>query len=151
MWPFVTPWTVAHQAPLSMEFSKQESWSGLPFPSPGHLPNPGTEPASLMSPALAGGFFTTEPPGCKKLTHWKRTWCWERLKAGEEGDGRGWDGWMASLTQWTWVWASSRTLWRTAWGAAVHGIAKSWTQLSDWTTPPGKPNKLTELILNSED
>ena len=40
---------------------------------------------------------------CKKLTHWKRPWCWERLKAGE-GDDRGWDGWMASLTQWTWVW-----------------------------------------------
>ena len=40
-------------------------------------------------------------------THWKRSWCWERLKMGGEGDGRGWDGWMASLTQWTWVWASS--------------------------------------------
>ena len=55
----VTPWTVAHQAPLSMEFSKQEYWSGLPFPFPGDLPNPGIEP---MSPALAGGFFTTELP-----------------------------------------------------------------------------------------
>ena len=40
----------------------------------------------------------------KELTCWKRPWCWERLKAGEEGDDRGWDGWMASLTQWTWVW-----------------------------------------------
>ena len=44
---------------------------------------------------------------CEKLTHWKRTWCWERLKAGGEGDDRGWDGWMASPTRWTWVWASS--------------------------------------------
>ena len=44
--------------------------------------------------------------GCEELTHWKRPWCWERLKAGE-GDNRGWDGWMASLTRWTWVWASS--------------------------------------------
>ena len=52
--------TVAHQAPLFMGFSRQENWSGLPFPSPGDLPNPGTEP---VSPALAGGFFTTEPPG----------------------------------------------------------------------------------------
>ena len=43
----------------------------------------------------------------------KKTWCWERLKAGGEGDHRGWDGWMASLTQWTWVWASSRRWWRT--------------------------------------
>ena len=55
---FVTPWTVAHQAPLSMEFPKQEYWSGLPFPSPGHLPDPGTKPSSLESPALAGGFLT---------------------------------------------------------------------------------------------
>ena len=44
---------------------------------------------------------------CEELTHWKRTWCWERLKAGGEGDDRGWDDWMASLTWWTWVWASS--------------------------------------------
>ena len=43
----------------------------------------------------------------EELTHWKRFWCWERLKAGGEGDDRGWDGWMASLTQWTWVWAKS--------------------------------------------
>ena len=55
----VTIWTVAHQAPLSMEFSRQEYWSGLPCPPPGDLPNPGIEPKSLMSPALAGGFFTT--------------------------------------------------------------------------------------------
>ena len=56
---FATPWTVAHQAPLSMEYSRQECWSGLPFPPPGDLPNPGIEPTSLVSPALAGGFFTT--------------------------------------------------------------------------------------------
>ena len=56
---FMTPWTVACQAPLSMGFSKQEYWSGLPCPPPGDLPNPGTEPESLMSPVLAGEFFTT--------------------------------------------------------------------------------------------
>ena len=49
---FVTPWTVARQAPLSMGLSRQEYWSGLPCPSPGHLPNPGIEPASPVSPAL---------------------------------------------------------------------------------------------------
>ena len=58
-----TPWTVAHQAPLSLEFSRQEYWNGLTFPPPGDLPNPGIEPASPVSPALAGGFFTTAPPG----------------------------------------------------------------------------------------
>ena len=61
---FLTPWTVAHQAPLSMGFSRQEYWKGLPFPSPGDLPNPGIEPAALMPPASADGFFTTSaPPG----------------------------------------------------------------------------------------
>ena len=55
---FVTPWTVAHQAPLFMQFSRQEYWSGLPCPSPGDLSKPVIEPESLMSPALAGGFFT---------------------------------------------------------------------------------------------
>ena len=54
------PWTVAHQAPLSMEFSRQEYWSGLPFPPPGYLPNPGIK---SVSPELAGRFFTTELPG----------------------------------------------------------------------------------------
>ena len=50
---------------------------------------------------------------CEKLTHWERPWCWERLKVGGEGDNRGWDGWMASLTWWTWVWASSGSWWWT--------------------------------------
>ena len=53
---FVTPWTVAYQPPLSMEFSRQEYWSGLPFPPPGDLPHPGIK---LASPALVGRFFTT--------------------------------------------------------------------------------------------
>ena len=57
---FATPRTAAHQAPLSMGFSRQEYWSGLPFPIPEDLPDSGTEPGSL---ALAGGLFTTEPPG----------------------------------------------------------------------------------------
>ena len=56
---FLTLWTIAHQAPLSMGFSRQEYWSGLPCPPSGDLPDPGNEPMSLMSPALAGGFFTT--------------------------------------------------------------------------------------------
>ena len=57
---FVTPWTAVHQAPLSMRFPRQEHWSGLPFPPPGDLPDPGIELTLL---ALAGRFFTTEPPG----------------------------------------------------------------------------------------
>ena len=57
---FGTPWTVACQAPLSIGFSRQEYWSGLPLPSPGDLPNPGTEPGS---PALHADSLTSEPPG----------------------------------------------------------------------------------------
>ena len=48
---------------------------------------------------------------CEELTHWKRLWCWEGLGAGGEGDDRGWDGWMASLTRWTWVWVNSGSWW----------------------------------------
>ena len=59
----VTPGTVARQAPLSMALSRQEYWSGVPCPPPGVLPGPETEPVSLTSPALAGGFFTTRVPG----------------------------------------------------------------------------------------
>ena len=57
---FATPWTVAYQAPPSMGFSRQECWSGLPFPSPGDLPNPGIEPGS---PALQADTLPSEPPG----------------------------------------------------------------------------------------
>ena len=57
---FATLWIIVRQAPLSMEFPRQEYCSGLPFPSPGHLPHPRIKP---LSPALAGGFFTAEPPG----------------------------------------------------------------------------------------
>ena len=62
---------IAHQAPLSMGFSKQEYWSGLSCPPPGHLPHPGIEPTSLMSPALAGRLFTTEPPHFNRKTRKK--------------------------------------------------------------------------------
>ena len=49
----------------------------------------------------------------EELTHWKRPWCWERLRAGGEGDDRGWDGWVASPTRWTWVWVNSGSWWWT--------------------------------------
>ena len=60
---------------------------------------------SWNSPTLA--------TSCKELTHWKRPWCWEGLGAGGEGDDRGWDGWMASLTRWTWVWVNFGSWWWT--------------------------------------
>ena len=71
---------------------------------------------------------------CKELTHWKRPWCWERLKAGGEGDDRGWDGWMASLTQWTWVWVNCRSWWWTGRPGVLQSIGsqrvgRDWTEL----------------------
>ena len=66
---FVAPRTAARQAPLSMGFSRQEYWSGLPCPPPGDLPNPGIEPESPVSPALAGRFFTTSVTGEAQYTH----------------------------------------------------------------------------------
>ena len=68
---------------------------------------------------------------CEELTHWQRPWCWGRLKAGE-GDNRGWDGCMASLTQWAWVWVNSGSWWWTGkpGNVALHGVAKSRTWLT---------------------
>ena len=57
--------------------------------------------------------FNTWVTWCKELTHLKRPWCWERLRAGREGDDGGWEGWMASPTQWTWVWVDSGSCWWT--------------------------------------
>ena len=68
MFDSAIPWTVAHQVPLSVEFSRQENWSGFLFPTPVHLPNSGIKPGSLVSPGLAGGFLTTAPPGKPKLS-----------------------------------------------------------------------------------
>ena len=62
VWLFATLWTVAHQVPLSVEFSRQEYWSGVPFPTTRELPNPGIEPTSLSSRAIAGRFSTTVLP-----------------------------------------------------------------------------------------
>ena len=215
---FATPWTVAYQAPPSMRFSRQEYWSGLPFPSPGDLPYPGIEP---WSPALQADTLTSQPPGkpnkvhlvkamvfpvvmygyesrtikkaehrrtdafelwcwrrflrvlwtsrrsnqsilkeispecslegqmlklklqylatwCEELTHLKRPWCWERLRTGREGDDRGWDGWMASLTQWTWVWVNSKSWWWTGMPGVLSFmgpqiVEHNWvTELTDW-------------------
>ena len=220
---FATSCTVACQTPLSMGSSRQEYWSGLPCPPPGDLPDPGIEP---VSPALAGGFFTTKPCGkwfepksplnssylsmvfpvvmygceswtvkkaerqridafelwcwrrllrvpwtarrsnqcilkeispgcsleglmlrlklqylatsCEELTHWKRLWCWEKLGAGGEGDDRGWDGWMASPTQWTWVWVNSRSWWWTGrpgvlWFMGSQRVGHDWATELNWT------------------
>ena len=90
---------------------------------------------------------------CKELTHWERPWCWERLKAGGEGDDRGWDGWMASPTQWTWVWASSRSWWRTGSPGMLQSMGSqrvrhNWATELNWTATAVKP-VLHSIIIHS--
>ena len=91
----------------------------------------------------------------KKLSYWKRPWCWEKLKARGEGDDRGWDGWMSSLTQWTWVWVNSRSWWWTGrlgvlQFMGLQRVGHDWVTELNWTDwrlmlerslmspPPGK-------------
>ena len=75
---------------------------------------------------------------CKELTNWKRPWCWERLKVGGEGDDRGWDGWMASPTRWTWVWVNSRSWWWTGRPGVLQfsgsqRVGHDWASEQNWT------------------
>ena len=71
--------------------------------------------------------------GCEELTHLKRPWCWERLKVGGEGDDRGWDGWMASLTQRTWVWVNSGSRWWTGKPGVLQSTGSQRVR-RDWAT-----------------
>ena len=75
---------------------------------------------------------------CEELTHLKRPWCWERLRAGGEGDDRGWDGWMASPIQWTWVWVNSGSWWWTGrpgmlWFMWLQRVRHDWATELNWT------------------
>ena len=87
---------------------------------------------------------------CEELTYWKRLWYWERLKAGREGDDRGWDGWMASLTLWTWVWVNSRSWWWTGRHCVLQSMGSQrvrhdWAIELNWTEQLSTPAKLIYL------
>ena len=114
---FATPWAIARQFPLSVEFSRQEYWSGLPLPPPGDLPDPGIEP---ISPALSGEFFTIESPGKPNLV--KCLAQIPRFLFTREGNG--------TPLQYSCL---ENPMDGGAWWAAVHGVAKSRTRLSDFT------------------
>ena len=82
----------------------------------------------------------------EELTHWKRPWCWERLKAGGEGDDRGWDGWMASPIRQTWVWASSRSWWWTGRPGVLQSMGsqrvwQNWAPELNWTVIAGQERR----------
>ena len=70
---------------------------------------------------------------CEELIHWKRPWCWERLKEGGEGDDRGWDGWMTSPIQWTWVSVNSGSWWWTGRTGVLKSMGLQWVE-HDWVT-----------------
>ena len=81
---------------------------------------------------------STLATSCEELTHWKRLWCWEGLGARGEGDDRGWDGWMASLTRWTWVWVNSRSWWLTGRPGVLQfmgsqRVGHDWATELNWT------------------
>ena len=102
---FATPWTIAYWAPPSMGFSRQEYWSGVPLPSPIHMYK--YKYMYNYKVIVIHTYICSLATSREELTHWQRLWCWEGLEAGGEGDDRGWDGWMASLTRWMWVWVNS--------------------------------------------
>ena len=133
--PEINPHTNCQKASLSMNFSSNNTGSGCHFLSEGILPTQGVnlsllcllhyrqilyhwaigEALIMISKTLndAKAETGTLATSCKELTHWKRLWCWEGLGARGEGDNRGWDGWMASPTRWTWVWVNSGSWWWT--------------------------------------
>ena len=81
---------------------------------------------------------STLATSCEELTHWKRLWCWEGLRAGGEGDDPGWDGWMASLTRWTWVWVNSGSWWWTGRPGVLRfmvsqRVGHDWATELNWT------------------
>ena len=83
----------------------------------------------------------------EELTHWKTPWCWERLKAGGEGDDRGWDGWMASLTRWTWVWASSGSWWWTGRPGVLQSMGSQRVRHNWMTELNWKVSELVQRVL----
>ena len=100
------------------------------------------DPTSPSSRSVLGVYWkdwgwsqnsNTFATSCEELTHWKRPWCWEGLVAGREGDDRGWDGWMASPTWWTWVWVNSWNWWWTGRSGMLR-FMQSQTVGNDWVT-----------------
>ena len=88
---------------------------------------------------------------CKELTYWKSPWCWERLKTGGEGDDRGWDGWMASPTQWTWVWVNSGSWWWTGRPGVLQSMGSQrvrhdWATEMNWTKQCHNRNSLGTIL-----
>ena len=95
-------------------------------------------PGCSLEGLMLKWYSNTLATWCEELTYWKRPWCWERLRAGGEGDNRGWDGWMASLARWTWVWVDSGGWWWTGrpgmlWFMGLQRVEHNWVTELNWT------------------
>ena len=88
---------------------------------------------SIRLPWKKGSLFSPSLSMTRTRTHWERPWCWERLKVGGKGDDRGWDGWMASPTRWTWVWVNSRSQWWTGRPGMVRFMGSQSRTRLNWT------------------
>ena len=113
-------WRRLLRVPWTARKSNQPIWKEI---------NPGYSLEGLMLKLKLHCFGTW----CKEVALWKRPWCWERLKTGEEGDDRGWDGWMASPTLWIWVWVSPRSWWWTGKPGELYSMALQKFR-HDWAT-----------------
>ena len=129
---FVTLWTVTFQAPLSKGFFKQEYWSGLPYPPPGDLSDPGIKPASLMSPIFVGEFFTTDP----LVVQSEESACNAGDLGSIPGSARSPGGGHGNPLHY---FCLENPLDREAWQATVQRVTKSWTQLKQFRTAAQLP------------
>ena len=146
--------------PLEKEMATHSStlaWKILWTEEPGRLPSMGSQrvrhdwATSLYFYFIFVGRTDAEAENsntlatwCKELTHWKRPWCWERLKAGRKGDDRGWDGWMTSLTWWTWVWVNSGNWWWTGRPGVLWSMVSQRVRY-DWATELNSERRETEI------
>ena len=140
-WATELNWTVKkteHQELIILNGGiSEDSWESI-----GQQGDPTIHPKGNQSYSLEGLLriwnSNTLATWCEELTHWKRLWCWEGLKAGGEGDDRGWDGWMASLTRWTWVWVNSGSWWWTRRPGVLlfmgsERVGQEWATELNWT------------------
>ena len=105
-------WAISYKIPLFG--SHKTSWPGPPMNGCKKEEINSSLPESVWhQETFTTTYSSTLATSCEELTHWKRLWCWEGLGAGGEGDDRRWDGWMASLTRWTWIWVNSGRWWWT--------------------------------------
>ena len=107
-----------------------------------------------MDGIVHGIFQARMATSSKELTHWKRLWCWEGLGAGGKGDNRGWDGWMASLTRWTWVWVNSESWWWTGRPGVLRfmglqRVGHDWVTELNWTECHHFKKKIISLLSKS--